>query len=212
MTDDDRKALGPEGVAVAEALGRGLPGVFSPVSAWLTLLDGWWWDDCESAPPPCPTITDATAKDVWAALVDRSDYLTSAVVDALLAEIRRTRAERDAARQERDRVILEFAPYARAVGAIDSHLGSIGDHPPSTTADAVAAFVAGCQAAEGARDAALDALENMVRQHCGPEGTAEVSARGLSADAEAIELLAEAGRIVIEGGEGGRTVYGRWVR
>lgn len=66
-----------------------------------------------------------------------------------------------------------------------------------------------------ARDAALDALAATVRQFCGPAIGAEIceiDARGYRASAEAIEVLADAGRIVIEGGDGGRTVYGRWVR
>lgn len=65
-----------------------------------------------------------------------------------------------------------------------------------------------------ARDAALCALEDMVAQHCDRHGdeNGHVGGMGLTANANAIVLLAEAGRIEIDGNEGNRGVHGRWKR
>lgn len=265
MTDDDRKAIGPDGVAVAEALGAARD--FDPepktYGEWLTAVDRWSWTDDNREPPTCPL--DA----LYGAAAGRHAFsLDEAPTFALVAELRRTRQERDAARQERDEAVAVAAMERANVGAVgaawDSMVGKlrdslgaglpvVGGEPDAAVRPVVNAWAAAVdvwfflgakgppppcpwaaladdwrrsraqvlamyQEAAGiasARDAALDALAAMVRQFCGPAIGAEIceiDARGYRASAEAIEVLADAGRIVIEGGDGGRTVYGRWVR
>lgn len=58
-------------------------------------------------------------------------------------------------------------------------------------------------------DRALDALEDMVRQHCETRD-GDFDSWALSANAHAMYLLAEAGRFVVEK-EAGRRVIGRFV-
>lgn len=56
----------------------------------------------------------------------------------------------------------------------------------------------------------VEALEDMVRQHCYTKDPDEVQSNALSANAEAIEILARHGRIEILKGAG-RMLIGRWI-
>lgn len=60
-----------------------------------------------------------------------------------------------------------------------------------------------------ARDEILDALESMVHQHCGDTEDGAIDSLALSANAEAMHVLAKYGRLDIEV-ECGRRVIARW--
>ena len=56
----------------------------------------------------------------------------------------------------------------------------------------------------------LEALEDMVRQHCPEDEDGLIDSMALSTHAEAMRLLARTGRLTIES-EHGRRVLGRWI-
>lgn len=94
MTDDDRKALGPEGVALAEALGA--PDAQSG-EAWFASVDLLDWtrsDVCSFLSTPIDAVVELTRK--GGGLVERYAL-------AILAELRQTRAERDDALRRTDK-------------------------------------------------------------------------------------------------------------
>ena len=97
MTADDRKALGPDGVALADALGAredDAETVEKEGEAWLSAVDLLAWNGSDVRDLP-PTPVEAIAESV------RGDGgLVERYVLAILDELRQTRAERDAARQE----------------------------------------------------------------------------------------------------------------
>ena len=64
---------------------------------------------------------------------------------------------------------------------------------------------------EAATDELLDALEDMCHQWCGETPDGEVDSGAISANADALELLAKHGRFTIDRGIG-RMIVGRWKR
>jgi len=61
------------------------------------------------------------------------------------------------------------------------------------------------------RDELLDALCDLVDQHCTYDNADGLDSMALSADADALRLLAKHGRVTITS-EHGRRVLGRWVK